>query len=266
MARDGNRGLNLRTQDSTVLRKGFVVNQALVDQIVANVLAQLQPAPPRPMVEPPTPKVQPATVSRPQATELTAAVITADLLAATVRTGMALQIGRKSIVTPAARDWLHTNKVVWSRSGSVAPQSLVATEPTVKVVSVGKWQLVIQTVTANVRALQDAFKRQSDGWDIELVGQPQEAALAAVRSISTAERDGVVVISESAEMIACRANRNARVRAAVIADRKQLELASQQLGVNLVCINPQGKTFIELRNLLRDCAAITPTVPAGWSE
>ncbi|HEY4258676.1 MAG TPA: RpiB/LacA/LacB family sugar-phosphate isomerase, partial [Schlesneria sp.] len=203
---------------------------------------------------------------RPQATELTAAVITADLLAATVRSGMALQIGRKSIVTPAARDWLHTNKVVWSRNGSVAPQSMVATEPTVKVVSVGKWQLVIQTVTANVRALQDAFKRQSDGWDIELVGQSYEAAAAAVRAISTAERDGVVVISDFAEIIACLANRNARVRAAVITDRKQLELASQHLGVNLVCVNPQGKTFIELRNLLRDCAAMTPTVPADWNQ
>jgi hypothetical protein len=249
------------------LRKGIVVNQALVDQIVANVLAQLQPAPPRPVIEQPSPKVQPVPAApRPQATELTAAVITADLLAATVRTGMALQIGRKSIVTPAARDWLHTNKVVWSRSGSVAPQTLVATEPTVKVVSVGKWQLVIQTVTANVRALQDAFKRRSDGWDIELVGQPHEAALAAIRSISTAERDGVVVISDFAEVIACRANRNARVRAAVITDRKQLELASQHLGVNLVCVNPQAKTFIELRNLLRDCAAMTPTLPAGWSE
>lgn len=244
------------------------MNQALVDQIVANVLAQLQPAPPRPVIEQPAPKPQPVVpaASRPQATELTAAVITADLLAATVRTGMALQIGRKSIVTPAARDWLHTNKVAWSRSGSVAPQSLVASEPTVKVVSVGKWQLVIQTVTANVRALQDAFKRQSDGWDIELVGQPHEAASAAIRSISTAERDGVVVISDFAEVIACRANRNARVRAAVIADRKQLELASHHLGVNLVCVNPQGKTFIELRNLLRDCAAMTPTQPVGWSE
>lgn len=243
-----------------------MVNQALVDQIVANVLAQLQPEPPRPVIAPPAPKAPPVATTRPQATELTAAVITADLLATTVRSGMALQIGRKSIVTPAARDWLHTNKIVWTRSGSVAPQSLVATEPTVKVVSVGKWQLVIQTVTANVRALQDAFKRQSDGWDIQLVGQPQEAALTAVRSISTAERDGVVVISESAESIACRANRNTRVRAAVIADRKQLELASQQLGINLVCINPQGKTFIELRNLLRDCAATTPAVPADWSE
>lgn len=240
------------------------MNQALVDQIVANVLAQLQPAPPRPVPEPAKPTL-PASAPKPVATELTAAVITADLLSATVRPGLMLQIGKKSIVTPAARDWLHANKISWSRVGSTVVQHADSTEPSVKVVSVGRWQLIIQTVTANVRALQDAFKRQSDGWSIELVGQAQEAATAAARSLSTAERDGVVVISEFAEVVVCQANRNSKVRAAVVTDRKQLELTAQHLGVNLVCVNPHGKTFIELRNLLRDCAATTPTAPAGWT-
>ena len=83
-------------------------------------------------------------------------------------------------------------------------------------------------------------------------------------SISKAEHDGVAILSEYAEIIACRANRNERVRAAVISDRKQLELTMQHLGVNVVCINPNGRTFIEMRNLLRDCAAKRPVAPAGW--
>ena len=128
----------------------------------------------------------------------------------------------------------------------------------------GRWQLIVQTVTSNVRALQESLKRQPVGWKWELVGQPQEAVALAETFISTEDRDGVVVLSEYAEIIACRANRNERVRAAVISDRKQLELTRQHLGVNLVCINPNGRTFIELRNLLRDCAALKPAAPAGW--
>jgi ribose 5-phosphate isomerase RpiB len=129
-----------------------------------------------------------------------------------------------------------------------------------------KWQVIVHTVTPTVQALYDGLKRQSEGWKVELVGQWTEAAKLAAAAVSTAERDGVVVLSEYAEVIACRSNRNERVRAAVISDRKQLELTRQHLGVNLVCINPHGRTFIELRNLLRDCAAAKPAAPAGWNE
>ena len=127
-----------------------------------------------------------------------------------------------------------------------------------------RWQLILQTVTPTVKALHDGLKRQPEGWKIELVGQPVEAATLAIGAISKAEHDGVAILSEYAEIIACRANRNERVRAAVISDRKQLELTMQHLGVNVVCINPTGRTFVEMRNLLRDCVAKRPQVPAGW--
>jgi hypothetical protein len=231
----------------------MIVDQALIDQIVSNVLAQLQPAPVRPVIEEPKPQ------SKPSVIELTAPVITAEILSETVRVGIPLRIGRKSILTPSARDWLHTKKITWSRS----EQFSVASDSAMK--HVGRWQLIVQTITPNVRSLQDAIKRQPEGWKMELVGQPLEAATQAATVIGTAERDGVAVLSEYAEVIACRANRNERVRAAVISDRKQLELTRQHLGVNVVCINPNGRTFIELRNLLRDCAAMKPTAPTGWS-
>lgn len=230
------------------------MDQALIDQIVSNVLAQLQPAPSRPVDE--------AAKPQPKAgVELTVAVITADLLADSVVAGQSLRIGKRSIITPSARDWLNTNKVTWSRIGSDSTSTGSAAGK-----NAARWQLIVQTVTPNVRALRDALQRQPDGWKLELVGQPLEAATLAASSISTADRDGVVVLSEYAEIIACRTNRNEKVRAAVIADRKQLELTRQHLGVNLVCVNPNGRTFVELKNLLRDCATSKPTVPAGWSK
>ena len=240
------------------------VDQALIEQIVSNVLAQLQPASVRPVVESPKSTLKTMaveklmTVEKPAVIELTASVITADLLEATARAGQPLKIGRRSILTPSARDWLHTKRMDWSRIDKLAVGGSSMTK------GAARWQLIVQTVTPAVKALQDGLKRQPEGWKIELVGQPVEAVTLAIGAISKAKHDGVAILSEYAEIIACRANRNERVRAAVISDRKQLELTMQHLGVNVVCINPNGRTFIELRNLLRDCAAKRPQVPAEW--
>ena len=233
------------------------MDQALIEQIVSNVLAQLQPAPARSVIEEPKPQPKVAVI------ELSSPIITADLLAESVREGMPLRIGRKSILTPSACDWLNSKKINWTRGGFAADKPAVANESPTK--SGHRWQLIVHTVTPTVQTLYDGMKRQSEGWKIELVGHAVEAATLATSAISTADRDGVTILSEFAEIIACRTNRNDRIRAAVISDRKQLELTRQHLGVNVVCINPNGRTFIELRNLLRDCAGMKPAVPAGWS-
>ncbi len=240
------------------------VDQALIEQIVSNVLAQLQPASVRPVAE--TPKSAPKTttveklmtVEKSAVIELTASIITAGLLEETARAGQSLKIGRRSILTPSARDWLHTKRIDWSRIDKLAAGGSSMTK------GAARWQLIVQTVTPTVKALQDGLKRQPEGWKIELVGQPVEAATLAIGAINKAEHDGVVIVSEYAEIIACRSNRNERVRAAVISDRKQLEMTMQHLGVNVICINPTGRTFVEMRNLLRDCAATKPAAPAGW--
>ena len=239
------------------------MDQALIQQIVSNVLAQLQPASVRPVVELPksttkTTTVVKSVVEKPAVIELTASIITAGLLEETARVGQPLKIGRRSILTPSARDWLHTKRIDWSRIDKLATSGNGTTK------GAARWQLIVQTITPTVKALHDGLKRQPEGWKIELVGQVIEAATLAIGSIGKAEHEGVVILSEFAEIIACRANRNERVRAAVISDRKQLELTMQHLGANVVCINPNGRTFIEMRNLLRDCAAKRPQAPAGW--
>lgn len=270
------------------------VNQALIDEIVSNVLARLQPAPvrtatpiakpqssvtplPKP-VELPKPqsavKVAPASAAAPASTastvigtapavtttstiiELLGPIITADVLDASVRPGQTIRIGRNSILTPSARDWLNSKRTPWSRQdrGTSATSTAKA-----------RWQIILQTVTPTVRSLQDGLRRMSDGWKIELVGQPLEAARLATALVSTAECDGVVVFTEQADLIACQANRNERVRAAVMQNNKQWEQVMQTLSANVVCISPIGRTFIELRNLLRDCAGTRPQAPAGMS-
>ena len=245
------------------------MNQALIDEIVTNVLAKLQPIAARPISPPPKPfsveplKVIPAVTplpveAKPATIELLAPVITADLLENSVRPGQALRVGRTSILTPSARDWLNSNRTAWSRQDKHSSHSGPGSVAKIR------WQIILQTVTPTVRALHDGLRRLSDGWKIELVGQPLEAATLATNLVSTAECDGVVIFTEQAELIACRANRNERVRAAVLQNSKQWEQVIRTLSANVVCINPLGTTFIELRNLLRDCSGTKPRPPAGW--
>jgi len=292
------------------------VNQALIDEIVSGVLAQLQPAPSRPLrpTAPPATSVHSATspysvaqamprsaatvtaspassrpvnspvpqttampatptsgvtvlapvssvplpaavASKPTFIELTVPIITAEVLEQTVRAGQSLRIGRSSILTPSARDWLNSKRTPWSRQDKGGVSSSGGTKV--------KWQVILQTMTPTVRSLQEGLRRMTDGWKIELVGQPLEAAALATNLVSTAECDGVVIFTEQAELIVCKANRHERVRAAVMQNAKQWEQVMRTLSANVVCISPIGKTFIELRNLLRECAATRPRPPAG---
>jgi len=254
------------------------VEQAWIEQIVANVLAQLQTAAPRPVSTPSLamsasagsaqsapspgtsrPAVDIAASASPAVLELTQPVITAETLASQVRPGVSLKISRRSVLTPSARDWLNSKKISWSR----LPRSAASmTERR----SAGRWQLLVQSAPPQVRTLLENLKRHPEGWSVELVGTASETVSLVTRALCTAESDGVVVISESAERIACLANRNTQVRAAVISDRRHLERVHEQLGVNLVCLDPLGRTFIELRNLLRDCRSRTPAAPAGLTD
>ncbi len=186
--------------------------------------------------------------------ELLAPIITAELLNQSLKAGEMLRIGRGSILTPSARDWLNSKRTVWSRQDKMGPVSSIPRP---------KWRMILQTMTPTVQALHESLRRLAEGWTIEIVGQPIEAARLAMSLVNTAECDGVVIFTEQAELVACQANRSERVRAAVMQNSKQWEQVLRSLGANVVCISPIGRSFIELRNLLKECAGNPPQPPPG---
>lgn len=235
------------------------MDQSLVEQVVSRVLAQLQSSSVGSVVEQSSSLCSPMAIQNVAVVELMGAVITAETLQETVQVGHPLRIGLRSVLTPSARDWLQTNRIAWSR---MEPNAAASVNPASQ--QANRWRLIVQTLTPAVKSLSEGLSRQTDVWKIQAVGQFSEAATMATTTANHAEHDGVVVLSDHAEVIACLANRNKQVRAAVIADRKQLELAVQRLGVNVVCINPIGRSYVEMRNLLRDCTANKPSAPIGW--
>jgi len=209
------------------------MDQTLIEQIVANVLAQLQPA---------AASRAEGMASLATEVQLDHPIITADVLEDRVRNGQLVQIGAKSILTPSARDWLRENNIRWQRAGRTSANAVAASRRI----------LLIGTVTPAVRNLREALT----GWKQELLGRPAELAEAAVRAIASGDAELVVAVSEAADVVACRANRNDRVRAAVVTSVEHLHLLAEHLGPNVLVINPRGRSFVELRNLLRALAAL----------
>ncbi len=241
----------------------MATDSALIDRIVTNVLAQLQPVgssravtPPSPPVEMPKPALS-APVVKPVAIELLDPVITAKLLQDRATTASALRFGPKSLLTPSARDWLHTRKVAWSREAGAATTSVNSSTATRR--------LLISTVTPSVRAVQSTLSRELPGWGCDLIGKATEVVETATRLLATAEAELVIAFSDRAELIACYANRSPKIRAAVVSSLETLTAMAKSIGANLLVIDPTGRSYIELRNILRACAALNrPQPPLGW--
>ncbi|MCH7686836.1 MAG: hypothetical protein IH899_09175 [Planctomycetes bacterium] len=220
-------------------------DDALVDQIVRDVMQQLRTLPEA--------KQSPGAA---QPVVLHERVITEELLEQQLNGAKRIEVGTKSVLTPSARDFLSQQKIEWQR------------QPETKSTTQTHWKaIVVQSTSAVTAALNDLEQSTQTCWNQEITGTTCEAVSAAVSAICRAEADGVVIFTGKPESVACRANRNLKVRAAVLGDVRRTESIKTEMGVNLFCINPDGKTYIELRNLLRAVTSgSTPRVPENWNE
>ena len=258
------------------------MNQSLVDEIVSGILARLQSAPARPVnqevsassdlekgpIKPVSPPPVAVTAPLTAGAAGRSRVMTANVLpkmsavptvaTATVAT-TTTKINTVELLAPIItaellNQSLNSKRTVWSRQDKMGPVSSIPRP---------KWRMILQTMTPTVQALHESLRRLAEGWTIEIVGQPIEAARLAMSLVNTAECDGVVIFTEQADLVACQANRSERVRAAVMQNSKQWEQVLRSLGANVVCISPIGRSFMELRNLLKECAGNPPQPPPG---
>ena len=238
------------------------MDDRLVDQIVSEVLARLggstparaaaggSSAPPAAAVRPSGPLV------------LDEPVVTAETLEQRLNGHAQVTVGRRTVLTPSARDVLRARGIEWSRGdGNASAASGAAT---------GAWIAIVSRMTPVVERLvaeMGAGSGTAAAWRSELTGTAEEAATRAVNAVCRGEAGGAVVFSDRPEMTACLANRNASVRAAVVVDASGVAAAVRNIGANVLCVAPDGRSYFELRNILRAFTAAGPLrAPAGWSE
>ena len=235
----------------------LVLDEKLVEKIVGEVMHRIRPIsqPVRAVTshQPSTNNQQPARPLplSPQPSALlviTDRVVTAELLGQrlTGKTFSAVAICPKAIITPSAFDFLRTKKVFWHRN--TAEASPKADKP------MTRWKAFVVTVTANVLQAVEHTERDTFGkqWSHELLGGADEAVSAATSAINRGEVSGIAVFADHAELIACRANRSERINAAVVSDVQLIPALKQYMQLNLMVVRPTGRSFFELRNLLKE--------------
>lgn len=211
--------------------------QALIERIVAEVMGKLIPA----QANAPT-NTEHQTAS---GFRLSENIITADLLAENSAGRNVVEISSRAIVTPSARDWLRHNKVELTRGTDANTSSETKSSD---------WLVVVQTAGETVeKVLDDAARSGSIGSDRKSASDAQSAAKAAAEAIDRGN-NGAVAFSSEPEIVACLANRNDKVRAAVVVDAAAVSRVKAGLNGNVFVVDPVGRSYFELKNLLRRIA------------
>lgn len=244
-----------------------ILDEKLVEKIVGEVMTRIRPSQPvRADIERRTGGVSPPVASPPKTASPTSGltppvrqessatfavtdrVVTAELLASRLngQKWAKVAICPKAVITPSAFDYLRTHKIVWHRNTAEA-----APNPNKPMT---RWKAMIVTATPSVLQAVEHTENQTFGkqWSHELLGSADEAITGATSAINRGEVSGLAVFADHAELIACRANRSERVNAAVVSDVQLIPALKQYMQLNLMVVRPSGRSFFELRNLLKE--------------
>jgi hypothetical protein len=218
----------------------MTVDSSLVDRIVHGVLRQLQGPPvaekPAPAPATPTPAAVPKSVGGDH--KLAQSVITAGLIEEQVpRTASAVLVSPRAIITPAALD------VVRARKLTIRRESAAGSQQQAKNVSP-----LLAIVVRNTPVVERLSKQRA--WRRELLGCPDDAAKAAISSITRGDASAVVIFAAQNHRAACFVNRNASVKAAAVHSFDALRGALDQLRLNVLCIDPTGLSDFEITRMV----------------
>jgi hypothetical protein len=211
---------------------------ALIDEIVKRVLEKLQGpdrGAPRDFA---TGKSQ----STPDASGIVIeeAIVTAKLLSERAAGRSRVTIGERAILTPAAVDLASSQKITLLRRA--APLRARGRH----------WQAILSSSTRELAGALDRLDASGLAGRRFTAALPQEAAALATGALCRGEADFVLVFSGEPEQVACLANRNERVRAAVAQDRCRTRHVRASMDANLLAVDPAGRPTFQLVGIVRE--------------
>lgn len=223
-----------------------MLDSTAVDQIVANVLRQLSVAggDVSTVAKAPSAAIPQVSVSRSNTTAtLSEKVITGDLLTEKATGASQIIIPDKAILTPTAHDFLKASQAQLIRASAAGTKSGAAKTDS----AITSWKLITVTGTPAVARVSGEL---GAGWSKEILGCPDDAASLAISAICRGESGGVVILSKQHFRAACRANRNDMIRAVPVSDPTDVKSAREQLRLNVIAIDPTGRSYFELKNTI----------------
>ncbi len=161
-------------------------------------------------------------------------------------------VSARAIVTPQAQDHLRSARIAVVREAS-------ATHPTA-----AGWVVAQEREFPLVRSAVQALIRE--GIAVKF-GESAASLLTwtrtTVEAIEHGAMLGAVLLCTDPALVSCLANRNAAVRAVSLCTLAQAAQASLTVSPNLVAVEMPGRTFYEIRQIVRMFVTGVPTCPDG---
>jgi hypothetical protein len=161
----------------------------------------------------------------------------------------------RAIVTPLAAEELRGRGVRVRREETEPPRTQAA-----------RWGYAQDRPHAVVRTAIDALGREGAAFR-ELTGdcRGEECrwAKVAAECIGTGSCQGGVVFCSDPGLVCCVANKLPGLRAVAVASVAQAARATLTLGANLLAVEMPGRTFFEVRQILRTVCQASGTCPPG---
>lgn len=156
-----------------------------------------------------------------------------------------LRLLPRTVVTPLAADELKARgvRISWE------DVSRLEERPT----ATGQWGYAQERTDPLVESAIKALER--DGIPLAALRVDAPTPLAAARQlaeiVARADHPGALLFCGDAGLACCVANKLSGVRAAAVSSPAQATKARAGLGANLLAIEPTGRTFFELRQIVR---------------
>lgn len=157
-------------------------------------------------------------------------------------------LGPRTIVTPLAWDFLRGKRIAVRREDRASDTG------------VSLWGVGIATPTPIVVA---AVKSVEGLTPLRMDGDVVAAARSIAGRVANGNPPGAIVIGDDAGLVACVANKTVGVRAASVSGAKEIAALQKTLGPNVLAVAVSGRTFHELRQMLKTASAIRPECPNG---
>lgn len=182
-------------------------------------------------------------------TYLSDAIITADRLKEQINGDRRFQISEKAILTPSARDLIREQGLTWTR---VTAASTVTSAT-----------FLAAVVTAGPQVMR-AMEQLGGEWKLDLLESPASAARLAVSAVSRGEYAGVAIVCGQPRLAACLANRSPKVRATVVNHSEDVTAAMNEMGANVIALDPANIGMFALKTLFQRFSKQKPQPPANW--
>jgi hypothetical protein len=173
-------------------------------------------------------------------------VLSADDLRRHLTSQRELELLPRTVITPLAADELKARgiHIRWQAAKPATPTNTTG------------WGYAQERPDAVVASAVQALER--DGIKLTVLDVPADALWTAGA--------GAIVFCGDAGLICCVANKYSGIRAAAITTPQAAARARQSLGANLLAIEMPGRTFFELRQMLRTICAGAPACPTALAK